>query len=575
MKQQYYEEVLSMPFLDPSWYQSFWSYVSFWCPELTSSTVAAVASTDSISVDSLAPSKEVSGTVDPLKNDTSVENTTAEVENSSPPTSQGDKADTATPTEVTTDDAPENRCPGDDEEESTAESPSSVFRLSFQTVTTFFVIFAINAMLQGNDIVSLIGLGKVAVAAVAVSAAFSKSSTKQYSIKTNPRQLQICNFNVDILLDGCFYTFDVKAPSARIVDAVLENLTSADSPNKMCTTDYSAVLTFPVSDNNTELQPNTTVSSFLCDMIAEGRPFVDETGKRLQASPIVQDDDSSWSGYLSKEVFTRVTTFSNETDSNLSLLAEEWTRRALAEHASVASFAAHSIALMTNQAPSILVEDALKAGLDEVRHAKVSFDIASMLAGKEVGPGPLPTSNVEFEQDLITLALAVAKEGCIDETLSTFTTALEANAIHEVIQSGAAGTKYSNVNLSTLSLMRDELRKIAIEESSHSALAWRTIKWVCSVDSYACKTVGDAVFGEKLMRQKIGRVDLDNYEVLEMIQKAWDKIFVVHNSRSAVAYEQPACNNVNEVDAEVNGIPFINQLMANIQSGVLCRHPLF
>ncbi len=51
----------------------------------------------------------------------------------------------------------------------------------------------------------------------------------------------------------------------------------------------------------------------------------------------------------------------------------------LGEHASVASFSAFTKALVTNQAPSNLVQDALEAALDEVRHTRTSFDIASKL----------------------------------------------------------------------------------------------------------------------------------------------------------------------------------------------------
>merc|ERR1712127_1071498 len=124
------------------------------------------------------------------------------------------------------------------------------------------------------------------------------------------------------------------------------------------------------------------------------------------------------------------------------LLGEDWTQRALGEHASVASFSAFSIALMTNSAPSDLVDDALKAGLDEVRHARVSFDIASRLTGKEVGPGPLPPSNHQFEHDLEALAFAVAREGCVDETLSAIAAAVEVEQINQVLEKGLQGSMY-------------------------------------------------------------------------------------------------------------------------------------
>jgi hypothetical protein len=44
-------------------------------------------------------------------------------------------------------------------------------------------------------------------------------------------------------------------------------------------------------------------------------------------------------------------------------LGEEWKNRAEGEHASIASFAAFTIALMSNQAPPALIQDALSAAL--------------------------------------------------------------------------------------------------------------------------------------------------------------------------------------------------------------------
>ena len=96
------------------------------------------------------------------------------------------------------------------------------------------------------------------------------------------------------------------------------------------------MLKFPVSENNTELSPNTTVPNLFCDMIVEGRPFIDTTGKSLQASPVVEAVDSSWLGYLTEEKESAShSIFGNET-ANAQLLGDEWTRRALAEHASIA-----------------------------------------------------------------------------------------------------------------------------------------------------------------------------------------------------------------------------------------------
>lgn len=563
-------QTANMTFLEPSWYQAFWSYMSFWCPELTT-TVASVDLTED-------------GSANDLENSTStVATTAASGSTSSSPTSSTNTAaanggsssteeDAVATDELTNDSFPSN--------DNSKPSPNSTLRRSFllQTMSTFMMIFVANVLLFGfNWNITLFGLGKVAVAAISVSFVFSKTSPYQNRVRDTARKLQTCTYNVDILLDGCYYSLDINAPSARIIDAVLVNLTSADNSEQKCTTDYSAVLKFPVSENNTELQASTTVINVQCNLIAEGRPFVDSTGKILLASPNLHADDSSWSGYLAVEDTGEMTTYGNGT---LAILGDEWIRRALAEHASVASFAAFSIALMTNQAPSILVEDALKASLDEVRHAKVSFGIASILTGNVVGPGPLPSSNLDFKHDLTALALAVAKEGCVDETLSTFSAALEANVIHEMIEAGIVAPKYNHVDHNTLTLMRNELRKIAIEESNHSALAWRTLNWVCSINSDACNAVQEEVFHENLLKQRIGHVVVNkHFETTELLQKEWAKILMsrrfkrtglhyLENDRAA--NEQPRCHNVSNGNMDLSGTEFISLLTATIQGGVEC-----
>ena len=77
-------------------------------------------------------------------------------------------------------------------------------------------------------------------------------------------------------------------------------------------------------------------------------------------------------------------------------LGSKWAKRALGEHASISSFAAFAIALMSNNAPPELVQDALIASLDEVRHAITAFEVASLFLGRVVEPGPLPASSHKF-----------------------------------------------------------------------------------------------------------------------------------------------------------------------------------
>eukprot|EP00579_Thalassiosira_antarctica_P006894 CAMPEP_0201902994 /NCGR_PEP_ID=MMETSP0902-20130614/55245_1 /ASSEMBLY_ACC=CAM_ASM_000551 /TAXON_ID=420261 /ORGANISM="Thalassiosira antarctica, Strain CCMP982" /LENGTH=1069 /DNA_ID=CAMNT_0048437021 /DNA_START=238 /DNA_END=3447 /DNA_ORIENTATION=- len=402
-------------------------------------------------------------------------------------------------------------------------------------------------------------------------------SAKSDNIVPSPqsRALDTCSYNVQILLTGCDFggpaNIEVDAPRARVINSEMENQVQEtyamyeshqlEDGTKVYQKDFkhTATLAFPdeqaatinvSGDGFSEVPP---FGEEKCMEIVCGRPFVDSKGNSLLASSISAgecDGDLSWLGET-----TQASSINNITSQND--LGEEWTRNALGEHASVASFSAFSIALMTNQAPSDLVEDALNAALDEVRHTKTSFDIASKLVGKVVGPGPLPPSRHEFNHDLTTLAMSVAKEGCVDETLSALAAAAECEIIDEVLENGAEeGTKYSGVADELLIWIRNELRTIALEEGGHSALAWRTLDWVCTVDANACGAAKRNILNEdKLLmafQLRFSRYFEGNPELLERMMTAWTNIYtnleVLHSDVEANDIRGSAC-----VDGAVEG----------------------
>jgi len=474
--------------------------------------------------------------------------------------------------------------------------------------TTFIAIVVVSVILPGNGGNNNIwGFGKFAVAAVAVSSLYSKTSSapKGGSIRKNnhkgsksfPAQNQralqkICTYNVEILIDGCTHPLEISAPSGRVVDVVIEDLESLPSPDDSCVTDYQATLNFTVTDEKDvlDLKANGTVDTlsqfgFQCLQAVAGRPFVDATGGSLQAMPWVPDDEAesmisalSWTGEALME--TPASSISNATSRGRFLLGEDWIQRALGEHASVASFSAFSIALMSNQAPSDLVEDALKAGLDEVRHSRISFDIASKLTGKEVGPGPLPESKLEFGQDLKALALAVAREGCVDETLSTFAAAVEVKYITDVLDEGVQDTLYSSIDRDLLAFIRNALVTIAMDESNHSALAWRTLNWVCSVDRNVCDAVYMDVFEESNLEmrfeQRAASLFGETSSVLHSMRGEWKKIFKAHQLASSGLEDklvlESICNDDDmlHVGEDQSGQPLLTSVTESVLRQVLC-----
>jgi hypothetical protein len=100
-------------------------------------------------------------------------------------------------------------------------------------------------------------------------------------------------------------------------------------------------------------------------------------------------------------------------------LAEAWAADALLEHASVASFARFSLALLAAGAPAHLVELAHQAALDEIRHARLCFALAAAYAGADLAPGTFPLGgDVRVEATLEAIAVSTVHEGCIGETVA-------------------------------------------------------------------------------------------------------------------------------------------------------------
>jgi hypothetical protein len=139
--------------------------------------------------------------------------------------------------------------------------------------------------------------------------------------------------------------------------------------------------------------------------------------------------------------------------------AERWRRRALEEHASVASFARLVLELVGLGAPAWLVRRAHEAALQEVEHARLSFEVASAFAGRTVGPGRLPVARAKpLAATRAELLRATLHGGCIGETLAAVRAAEGANR---------AGNR----------ALRSRLVRIAREEESHAELAFAIAAW--------------------------------------------------------------------------------------------------
>ena len=161
-------------------------------------------------------------------------------------------------------------------------------------------------------------------------------------------------------------------------------------------------------------------------------------------------------------------------------MADRWAERARYEHASIASFARFSMALLSCGAPPELVAASQQAGLDEVNHARLALAIASEYAGKRLDLGPLDISGaMSGETTLEALAVATVIEGCVGETLSAMEAAATAAAA-----TAAGGSSRS---------VREALSAIAEDETRHAELAWAFVRWAAGVGGPAlCGRIGAA-----------------------------------------------------------------------------------
>lgn len=187
-------------------------------------------------------------------------------------------------------------------------------------------------------------------------------------------------------------------------------------------------------------------------IIAVGRPFVAE-GRARTAQASAGQGWGACSGSLHEALRALPPAHRAE-------LAACWTRTALVEHASIASFTVFTLDLLQLGAPAELLLAATEAAGDEVRHAADAFAIASSLAGEDRGPGPLDTRGVAPHPTLREAALAAFREGCINETLAAAIAA-------------ESGRRAAHPELAAL------LNGVADDEARHAALAWRFVAWAC------------------------------------------------------------------------------------------------
>lgn len=127
------------------------------------------------------------------------------------------------------------------------------------------------------------------------------------------------------------------------------------------------------------------------------------------------------------------------------------------EAASVFAFEKLASELRAHGAPTRLVRAAQRSRADEIRHAKVTTDLARLHGGE---PEPVVVEE-RARRTLFEIALENAVEGCVRETFGALV------ATHQ--------TKHA-----TDQRVANAMRRIANDETRHAALAWEVAEWIDS-----------------------------------------------------------------------------------------------
>lgn len=146
-------------------------------------------------------------------------------------------------------------------------------------------------------------------------------------------------------------------------------------------------------------------------------------------------------------------------------LAAEWSNDTQGEAASVPAFLQLAAELMALDAPASLVDAALDAAEDEVRHARTCARLASRWSGRRVTP-VLPVAPAWRPPSLERLAIESWVDGCLGE-----------GAAAERARVGA-------VSASERGTAR-ALGMIASDEARHAELGWHILDWALAVGGSA------------------------------------------------------------------------------------------
>jgi hypothetical protein len=206
-----------------------------------------------------------------------------------------------------------------------------------------------------------------------------------------------------------------------------------------------------------------------------GRPFIVAGGYRVATV----EDRSEWTE------FEQVACVESLTERERAELCDWWTRIALMEHASIASFARFTLVLLSMGAPSELVEASVRAASDEAAHARAAFGLASTYGARALGPGELDVRGSLDEIGAESTVECVIAEGCLGETI-------------------AAAEAAEALERATDPAGRAVLARIRDDERRHAELAWQFVRWALQRGSTELRLAARAGLADLVARPDSG-----------------------------------------------------------------------
>ncbi|MDF3067470.1 MAG: hypothetical protein K0R38_3071 [Polyangiaceae bacterium] len=246
--------------------------------------------------------------------------------------------------------------------------------------------------------------------------------------------------------DGGYHCAEVESPCEQLVG------------NFACQKPVDECLTSAACDDATCMLSDPYFASGRperrrCDDAVCGRPFLVEASVRVAATAARSD----WTeNDLTPEM-------KHLTAAERAAEAAHWTKLAQMEHASIAAFARFQLQLLALGAPADLVNACNQALVDETKHARLCFALASAYAGRSVGPGALDVTHSLDATSLADIVELVIAEGCFGETSA----ALEA---------------LESADVATDPVVAGIYRTIAADEQRHAELAFRFVRWALQRD---------------------------------------------------------------------------------------------